>query len=122
MYIVGAPHPNKDRLKVLLEPLVEKRSYFVTDVETYQEILRRYASIGRVDVIESAISCLESIVDETWTFDLPDIRVAEGLLLRIKELSARDALHVAIMRRKGVKRILSFDRGFDMVKGIERLS
>lgn len=36
--------------------------------------------------------------------------------------SARDALHVAIMKRYGVTRILNFDTGFDAVDGIVRLA
>ena len=39
-----------------------------------------------------------------------------------RQLSARDAIHVAVMQREGVGRILSFDGGFDGVPGIERLS
>lgn len=34
---------------------------------------------------------------------------------------ARDAPHVAVMRSNRIDRILSFDRGFDAVPGIERL-
>ena len=37
-------------------------------------------------------------------------------------LSARDAVHVAVMRRRGVDRILSFDRGFDGLDGIVRIA
>lgn len=37
------------------------------------------------------------------------------------ELSAGDALHVAMMKRHGVGRIMSFDGGFDAVEGIERI-
>jgi predicted nucleic acid-binding protein len=36
-------------------------------------------------------------------------------------LSARDALHVAIMEHYGVSRILSFDRGFDVYPGLSRI-
>ena len=36
-------------------------------------------------------------------------------------LSARNALHVAVMRRTQISRVLSFDRGLDAVPGIERL-
>ncbi len=41
-------------------------------------------------------------------------------LVQTTRLSARDAVHVAIMRRRGITRILSFDRGFDEVEGITR--
>jgi hypothetical protein len=37
-------------------------------------------------------------------------------------LSARDALHLAIMERHGVRRIMSFDSGFDGFPGVERVS
>jgi predicted nucleic acid-binding protein len=35
-------------------------------------------------------------------------------------LSARDAVHLAIARRRGVDRILTFDRAFDGLDGITR--
>lgn len=36
--------------------------------------------------------------------------------------SARDALHVAIMRRHGIESILTFDRGFDQIPDLRRVS
>jgi len=39
-----------------------------------------------------------------------------------RPLSARDAVHVAVMRRRGVARLISFDAGFDQVGGIERMA
>ena len=35
-------------------------------------------------------------------------------------LSARDAIHLAIARRRGVSRILTFDRGFDGLADVVR--
>ena len=35
--------------------------------------------------------------------------------------STRDALHVAIMRRHEIGRVMSFDTGFDQVEGIDRI-
>ena len=49
-----------------------------------------------------------------------DIDRAMSILLDT-DLSARDALHAAVMLRRGVSRIMTFDRGFDRVTGIERL-
>jgi hypothetical protein len=37
-------------------------------------------------------------------------------------LSARDAIHVAVMQGRDIDRILSFDSGFDGIPGIVRLS
>ncbi len=36
-------------------------------------------------------------------------------------LSARDALHVAVMLGQGISRIISFDADFDRVPGIVRI-
>jgi len=37
-------------------------------------------------------------------------------------LSARDAVHLAVMEQNGIRQILSFDAGFDAFPGIARLS
>lgn len=42
-------------------------------------------------------------------------------MLGNRALSARDALHAAVMRREGVSRIMSFDGGFDALPGITRI-
>jgi predicted nucleic acid-binding protein len=53
---------------------------------------------------------------------MPEVRAARAIVDAVDGISARDALHVAIMRRNGVHRILSFDRDFDAVPGIERVN
>ena len=121
MYLVGAHHPNKDRAIELVETLIRGRERFATNVEVYQEILHRYTTIRRTDAIDAAFRSLDSIADETWTFGMPEVRAARTIVDTLDGISARDALHVAIMRRNGVHRILSFDRGFDVVPGIERI-
>ncbi|MGH2761941.1 MAG: PIN domain-containing protein [Thermoleophilaceae bacterium] len=42
--------------------------------------------------------------------------------MRYTSLSARDAIHLAVMDRHGVERVMSFDRAFDAYPGVERLS
>ena len=120
MYLVGASHPNKVATKDLLQGLVLGER-LVTDAEVLQEILHRYVAIRRRDAIQPAFDALLEIVDEIYSVGLDDARTAKDLVLSSEELSARDSLHVAVMRREGVERILSFDRGFDRVPGIERI-
>lgn len=122
MYLIGAEHPNKDRVRNLLERLIEDKERFVTDVEVYQEILHRYTVIRRLDAIDAAFASLDAIADETVSFGMSEIRAARELIGSVEGISARDALHLAIMRNAGVSRILSMDRGFDACPGIERLS
>jgi hypothetical protein len=46
---------------------------------------------------------------------------AKDVLATRAPMSARDALHVAVMKRRGVDTVLSFDAGFDAVAWLERL-
>ncbi|MBT8488631.1 MAG: type II toxin-antitoxin system VapC family toxin [Gemmatimonadetes bacterium] len=121
MYLVGAEHPNKDAARGALERLVADAERLVTDVEVIQEILHRYTAIGRRDAIGPCIETLLGLADDVFTVELGDALRARDLVLDHPELSARDAIHVAVAERMGVTRILSFDRGFDQVEGLERI-
>jgi predicted nucleic acid-binding protein len=121
MYLVGASHPNKERALTLLTRLVHSGERFVTDVEVFQEILHRYTAIQRPDAIDPAFASLDAIADNILTFGMLEIRSARSLIDVVKGISARDALHAAVMRRAGVHRILSFDSGFDSIPEIERI-
>ena len=122
MYLVGGEHPNKDRARAILSDLLSTGEKLITSVEVYQELLHRYASIRRWVALDDAIGSLNEIVDEVLPFELDDVLVARDLVESMPSLSARDALHVAVMRRTGIERILSFDCSFDACPGIERLS
>ena len=52
------------------------------------------------------------------------LAAARGMDARLCDLSAawdRDAVHAAVMLNHGIRRLASFDRGFDAVPGVERL-
>jgi len=122
MYLVGAEHPNKDRAELLVHRAVVARERLVTDAEVFQEILHRYAAIDRRQAIGPAFKLLHRLVDEVYPVELRDVEEAKALLLESERLSARDAVHLAVMRRHEVARILTFDAGFDGLDGVARLS
>jgi len=122
MYLIGAAHPHKTDAQRLLERCIALEQRLVTDAEVLQEILHRYAAIGRPDAIQPAFDALLDVADEVFPVERIDAEKAKDVLLGSKGLSARDALHVAIMRRYGVTEILSFDTGFDNCAGIKRLA
>ena len=121
MYLVGGPHPNKDRALVTLNRLVVEKESLVTDVEVFQEILHRYTRTKRFNIIDRAITSLDNIADYVLTYGMPEIYIARELIRSVDGVSARDALHAAVMRQAGISRILSYDTGFDAIPGIERL-
>lgn len=122
MYLVGAEHPNKHAVRRILERLVAASERLVTDAEVFQEILHRYVAIRRRDAIGPSTDALLGLADEIFPVEVEDVLRARDLLAGAEQLSARDAIHVAVMQRYGVRRILSFDAGFDGVEGIERIA
>lgn len=122
MYLVGADHPHKVDSRRLLERLVADGERLVTDVEVFQEILHRFVALKRRDAIQPTFDVLRDIVDEVFSIHDADVEKAKTIVLGRRVLSARDAIHVAVMAREGVPRILTFDTGFDGVPGIERIS
>ena len=121
MYLVGAEHPHKVDARRLLEQLIAKDERLVTDAEVLQEILHRYTAIDRKDAIQPAFDAIVGIVDEVFPIEAADVEQAKTVLAGSRRLSARDALHIAIMERHGSDRILSFDTGFDTRPGIFRV-
>jgi uncharacterized protein len=122
MYLVGKPHPHKADAQRLLEKLISDRERLITDAEVLQEILHRYVAIRRRDAIQPAFDALLGIADQVLPVDAAAANRAKDIVLGHKQLSARDALHLAIMEQHGIERVLSFDAGFDGFPGITRLS
>lgn len=122
MYLVGAPHPNRDRAVVLLERAISSGDRLVTDAEVLQEILHRYLAIGRPEAIDPCLSTLRGVLDEIFAVTGDDVLTARALIGALPALSAREAVHAAVMHRRGVRRILSFDKGFDRLDDIQRVS
>jgi hypothetical protein len=121
MYLVGAAHPHKIDAQRLLERLVSDRERLVTDAEVLQEILHRYVAIDRRDAIQPAYDLLLALVDEVLPIDRASMERAKDIVMGRRRLSARDAIHVAVMEQHSIGRIVSFDSGFDGLPGITRL-
>jgi uncharacterized protein len=120
MYLVGADHPNKETARRLLERAITDGELLVTDAEVLQEVLHRYVAIDRRDAIEPATAALLGVIDEVFPVERADVERAGQMVLETR-LSARDAVHLAIMRRRGIDRIMTFDRAFDEVDEISRV-
>lgn len=120
MYLVGASHPHKVDSHRLLEQLISERRRLVSDAEVLQEILHRYVAIDRRDAIQPAFDALVGIVDEIFPITPAVVARAKSIVLGKRRLSARDAVHVAVMEEHGVKEIMTFDTGFEGYPGIIR--
>ena len=121
MYLIGAEHPLRARARERVEEVVAAGEALCADAEVLQEILHRYTAIGRSEFIDPAFAALLGVVDVVYPIERADVERARRLMRTVTRLSARGALHVAVMQARDVGQILSFDRGFDGVPGIERI-
>lgn len=121
MYLIGAPHPHKTDAQTLLKRCIAEGHRLVTDAEVLQEILHRFVAIKRRDAVQPAFDALLSVVDEVLPISERDALRAKEIVQGSATMSARGAIHLAVMEHQQVETILSFDRGFDGFPGISRL-
>lgn len=121
IYLVGADHPLKVDAQRILERAITDREKLVTSVEVFQEILHRYTALERRDAIQPAFDALSGVIDQVFDVTLADVERAKTIVLGRPALRARDALHVAVMERHRVTRVMSFDADFDRMPGLVRL-
>lgn len=83
-----------------------------------QEILHRYSALNRHDLAR-VYDLFVAICPQVFDVTLADTDRARDLLTQIRGLSARDAVHAAVMLNRGIEWIATFDSGFDRVSGIQ---
>ena len=121
MYLIGAAHPKKAESQILLERLIAAGERLVTDAEVLQEILHRYTAIDRRDAIAPAMRLTLDLVDDVFPIEKADVLRAGEITQNPTRLSARDAVHIAIMERQEIRKVLSFDSDFDRWPGLRRI-
>ena len=123
IYAGGREHPYKAPcLQVLRVVALHPRSFF-TDSEVLQELLHRYRSSGRWalgrDIFQSFAEAMRYRVEPVF---LEDVEWAGDLADRYPEVSSRDLVHAAVMKRLGIDYIVSADMDFDNLPGVTRLA
>jgi len=88
----------------VLEKLVSDRERLVTDAEVLQEILHRYVAIDRRDAINPHSRHYWGSLIRCW-YDRVAVERAKEIVLGHRHLSARDAVHLAVMEQHGIDRI-----------------
>jgi hypothetical protein len=87
-----------------------------------QELIHRYVAIGAWgrgrNVFEGFADLMSGRAE---SIHASDVEGAARLIAAYPGLSGRDLIHVAVMQRLGVERIITADAGFDSVTEVERL-
>jgi predicted nucleic acid-binding protein len=120
MYAAGKEHPSKKPSINLLRRVARGELDAVTDAEVFQEILHRFSAIGRLEAGIRLFDAFEMVIGEVLPVELEDVVAARNVLEENSTIKARDAIHIAIMRRHGISVVYSYDRHFDKIDGIKR--
>ena len=122
VYAAGREHPYKGPCARILRMVGESPRSFVTDAEVLQELLHRYLAsrrraLGR-EVVRAFARAMHGRVEPVHA---ADVTLAADLADINPQVSARDLVHAAVMRRLAASRIISADTDFDRLAGVERL-
>ena len=122
IYAAGRPHPLKKPSIEVLRLIPEHPQAFMTDAEVLQELIHRYISLrmwpSGKEVFRQFAVLMTSRVESVQA---ADVEFAATMVDDHPQLASRDLVHVAVMERLGLRRIISGDKGFDRLPGIERL-
>ena len=83
----------------------------VTEAAVFHEFLHRYSALHRAYAIRAAFNTLHGVTNDVSVVELTNVERAKAAMLTVPSLSARKAAHAAVMQRRGVCRVISFDAG-----------
>ena len=115
VYAVGRPHPLQDEARRFLAESLTARAPLVTSSEVLQELLHIYLPVRRMKTLDAAYHLIDTRLDEVWTLESQDVRLARLLADSHPELNARDLVHLAVCQRKGVRQLKTYDRALHAV-------
>ena len=122
MYVAGREHPNREPSLRFLEAVRRNDVEGCTSTDVLQEILYRYSALGRFDVARDVYDLFVAMCPMIFDVTLSDTNLARDLLLKRQGVSARDAVHAAVMLNHDIEWIATFDSDFDRVAGIRCLA
>lgn len=122
IYAFGRRHSLQQPCRRIIRLIGANTSAFSTDAAVFQELLHRYLALRMwPDYRDRHFGFMRLMADRTESILPGDVGQAARLADAYPQLSARDLIHVAVMKRVSATRIVSADRGFDAVADIERL-
>ena len=119
IYAVGRPHPLRTTAREFFVKSSRDREPLCTSAEVLQELLHAYLPVGRLETLDAAMSLAVGMGVEVWPFEEADVTLARQLHERHPALGARDLCHLASCRRRGVRKIMTFDQAFGSARGLK---
>ncbi len=84
------------------------------------EVANALVKYGLQREVVEEVRAICSLINEVYAIDIADVQEAAEIY-RMVTISPYDCLHAAVMKKYGLKDIISADRDFDKVDWIKRL-
>ena len=110
MYAVGRDHPLRPPARRFFAEATTDQQPLATSSEVLQELAHAYLPVERTQALAAALRIVERTGMEVWPLERDDVVLGIDLAARHPALGARDLCHLASCQRRGVTRILTFDR------------
>ena len=117
MYAVGRPHPLRTAARDFFVLCTGNRTPLCTSAEVLQELVHAYLAVARVEALDAAMTLVARSRVQVWPLEEEDVTLARQLHEQYPMLGARDLCHLASCRRRGVKRVMTFDQALRAVTG-----
>ncbi len=122
IYASGRNHPLKAACQQLMLLIGDQPDRFVTNAEVFQELLHRYHALRMWELGRAVFGEFSELMrDRVLPIEHRHTTRAAELLSQYAGLSARDAVHIAVMLDTGIDHVVTADRKFDLAPGITRL-
>lgn len=122
IYAAGRPHRYKEVCAdIMRDAATSEVPDYAIDVELLQEVLHFYHSRRDLGLGLQVFDDLIQAFPTPLAVKPDDVSAARDILARHPALSARDAIHAAVVQNHGLEAIISTDRAFDQISEIKRL-
>lgn len=122
IYAVGRLHPLKGPCISALSKIIEAPGKFNIDVEVLQEVMHIYHSRGETQKGVELVNDLLILFPNPFPISKHELATAISFITRYPNISARDALHAAVVAEHSLAGIVSTDTDFDRITECPRIS
>ena len=121
MYAAGSDHPNKSIAVEFLARVATGEVDAAIDAEVLQEIIHRYRAIHRWSEGRTVFLLARKLFPDVIPITGEVMDRSKLLVDADETVSARDAVHAAVLLVNKLDGIYTFDRDFDRIRGIKRI-
>lgn len=122
MYAGGAASPQKADSLDFMRKVAGGRIAGSSSSEILQEILHRYLHLKRPELARQVFDGFRAVIPTMFAVEAEDLDEARRLMDAYPRANARDLVHLAVMIRRNIKTIVSYDSDFDSFKEVTRVT